>query len=95
MQESMGPIYDRTHEHLGTTDQMVIRARRMLIGAAKAFRETQVPPPGVDKPELYRMRSGGALVPKGVSGLEATKDLLFGRSLDVAAVLPEIPAGGA
>lgn len=25
---SMGPIYDRTHEHLGTTDSLIIRARR-------------------------------------------------------------------
>ena len=29
--ESMGPIYDRTQEHLGTTDAMVIRVRRRLI----------------------------------------------------------------
>jgi len=26
--ESMGPIYDRTQEHLGTSDAMVIRTRR-------------------------------------------------------------------
>jgi hypothetical protein len=33
--ESMGTIYDRSHEHLGTTDAAVIRMRRMLIKAAK------------------------------------------------------------
>ena len=33
--ESMGQIYDRTNEHLGTTDQAVIFMRRLLINAAK------------------------------------------------------------
>ena len=37
--ESMGPIYDRTSEHLGTTDMLVIASRRALINAAKALRE--------------------------------------------------------
>ena len=31
----MGPIYDRTQEHLGTTDKAIIRMRRMLIKAAQ------------------------------------------------------------
>src|SRR3989304_5512233 len=35
MTESMGPIYDRTKEHLGTTDQAIIYMRRLLINAAK------------------------------------------------------------
>jgi hypothetical protein len=35
--ESMGTIYDRSHEHLGTSDSMIIRTRRRLIEAAKAF----------------------------------------------------------
>ena len=26
--ETMGPIYDRRHEHLGTTDPLIIRTRR-------------------------------------------------------------------
>jgi len=34
VQESMGPIYDRTNEHLGTSDQAVIRFRRLMIEAA-------------------------------------------------------------
>ena len=35
--ESMGTIYDRNHEHLGTSDAMVIRTRRRLVNAAKAL----------------------------------------------------------
>src|SRR5437870_304340 len=37
--ESMGPIVDRTHEHLGTTDTMIIQVRRRLIEAARALRD--------------------------------------------------------
>ena len=33
--ESMGDVYDRSREHLGTTDASIIHMRRMLIKAAK------------------------------------------------------------
>ena len=52
--ESMGAIYDRTQEHLGTSDLMVIRMRRLLLKAAHELREHGTPPPGVDDPEVYR-----------------------------------------
>ncbi|HEU0167584.1 MAG TPA: Rieske 2Fe-2S domain-containing protein, partial [Chloroflexota bacterium] len=55
--ESMGPIYDRTQERLGTSDTMIIRVRRRLIAAAKALRDSGITPPGVDTPEVYRQRS--------------------------------------
>ena len=51
---SMGTIYDRTHEHLGTTDALIIRTRRRMITAAKALRDEGITPPGVDNPEIYR-----------------------------------------
>ncbi len=77
-QESMGPIYDRTKERLGTTDGMIIQTRRKLIGAARAHREG-TPAPGVDRPELYHMRGGGAIVPVGVDGIEGLADLHYDR----------------
>jgi phthalate 4,5-dioxygenase len=84
MQESMGPIYDRTQEHLGTTDMMVIRTRQKLLNAARALRDQGQTPAGVDQPELYRRRSGGALFPSGADGLELAKEIILGRTLDVA-----------
>ena len=62
--ESMGGIYDRSHEHLGTSDAMIIRTRRRLLEAARAF-ERGVPAPGVDNPEVYRVRSAVTLPPEG------------------------------
>jgi Rieske oxygenase family protein len=73
--ESMGPIIDRTEEHLGTSDAMVIRTRRRAINAAKALRDDGVVPPGVDEPAVYRYRSGGVILPRNADWLEETKEL--------------------
>jgi hypothetical protein len=74
----MGPIYQRHQEHLGTTDQLIIRTRRRVLAAAKALREHGVIPPGVEEPALYGQRSGGVILPRSVDWFEATKDLRKG-----------------
>ena len=73
--ESMGEIYNRTEEHLGSSDAMVIRTRKRLIDAAKALRDKGQVPPGVDDPNVYQVRSGGVVLPNGVDWFEATKEL--------------------
>ena len=73
--ESMGAIYDRTSERLGTSDVMVIRVRRRLMDAARALTERGVTPPCVDRPDLYSVRSGGAFLPEGQDWLEGTANL--------------------
>ncbi|HTE87180.1 MAG TPA: Rieske 2Fe-2S domain-containing protein [Dehalococcoidia bacterium] len=72
--ESMGPICDRTREHLGTTDAMIIQVRKRLVSAAKALREQGVAPPGVDEPEYYAVRSASVLLPSSADWVEATKE---------------------
>jgi hypothetical protein len=42
--ESMGPIYDRTQEQLGSTDKAITRMRHILISAAKGLAEGKEPP---------------------------------------------------
>jgi phthalate 4,5-dioxygenase len=42
--ESMGPIYDRTQEHLGSTDRAISRMRHILISAAKGLAGGKTPP---------------------------------------------------
>jgi len=42
--ESMGPIYDRSQEHLGVSDTAVIAMRKFLLEAVKAFQEGKEPP---------------------------------------------------
>jgi hypothetical protein len=88
--ESMGTIYDRTQERLATTDAMIIKTRRFLLAHAQALREQGTVPPGVEKPELYNMYCGSAIIPAGVNGIDATLDVQWGRAETV-----EIAVGGA
>jgi phenylpropionate dioxygenase-like ring-hydroxylating dioxygenase large terminal subunit len=75
MTASMGGIYDRSREHLASADAMVIRVRRRLIAAVQAHMRSGTVPPGVDDPEVYRVRSGGIFLPKGADWVEATREL--------------------
>jgi hypothetical protein len=52
LQEGMGPIVDRTKEHLGTTDRAIIALRQLLLEATRVV-EAGEPPRGVD-PSAYR-----------------------------------------
>ena len=90
--DSMGAINNRTKEHLGSTDQLIIRTRRKLIAVAKALRDEGITPPGVDTPEVYRQRSGGVLLGRDTDWWEGTKELRerFNASTEV-----EAPAIGA
>jgi nitrite reductase/ring-hydroxylating ferredoxin subunit len=42
--ESMGPIYDRSQEQLGSTDRAITRMRHILLSAAKSLAEGKEPP---------------------------------------------------
>ncbi|MGH2366435.1 MAG: Rieske 2Fe-2S domain-containing protein [Chloroflexota bacterium] len=72
---SMGAIVDRTKERLGTSDAMIIHVRRLLIQAARTLAEQGTPPPGVDHPRAYRLRSGGVILKEGEDWVAATGDL--------------------
>ncbi len=75
--ESMGVIYARHREHLGTTDLGIIATRQVLLRAAKAIRDTGATPRGVDNPGAYRVNASNMVLPTGgdwvVRVREATK----------------------
>ena len=75
MQIGMGAIYDRTQEHLGTTDRAIIRARKRLLDAARALEFDDVTPPGVEDPSIYQVRGTAALIPRDADWIEATREL--------------------
>ena len=66
VQVTMGAIYDRTQERLGTTDLAIIAFRRAMLHAVKAYRDQGVLPPNVEDPTLYRARGFSAMLPKDV-----------------------------
>jgi phthalate 4,5-dioxygenase oxygenase subunit len=77
IQESMGPIQDRTREHLGSSDTAVIAARRRLIKAARELRDAGTPP-GLD-PASQRVRAISVVLPREASFEQATRDLLVSQ----------------
>ena len=65
MQESMGPIYDRRKEHLGTSDVAVIRMRRIMLDGVRGF-EAGAPPVGLAEPVAYEaLHAEERMIPKG------------------------------
>jgi phenylpropionate dioxygenase-like ring-hydroxylating dioxygenase large terminal subunit len=73
--ESMGPIYDRSSEHLGTTDLAIIRMRRLLIKAAEDL-QRGIDPPGTDPAYPYHeIRSAEKILAPGEAWTQlATRD---------------------
>jgi phthalate 4,5-dioxygenase len=74
MTTSMGRIQDRTIEHLGSADAMIIRVRRRLIEAVGGLEQRGTVPPGVDAPESYRKRSAAKILPNDVDWITALRD---------------------
>ena len=76
MQQSMGYVYDRTKEHLGTSDTGQIAIRRRLMQAAQALRASGTPPPGATNPDSFYMRPISVLLPTDTqSWVEAVTEL--------------------
>jgi len=64
MQESMGAIYDRSKEHLGTSDVAVIRMRRLMLDSLRAFIADGSTPLGLAEPVQYaKLRAEEAMIP--------------------------------
>jgi len=75
LQESMGPIVDRTKENLVGCDNGVIMARHRLLKACKEFNEKGILPPGVD-PEHHKVRQAALLLKRDVAFQEGAKEAL-------------------
>ncbi len=72
VQESMGPVQDRTKENLVSTDNAIIMARHRLRRAALAL-PGGAPPPGL-RAECQRVRSATFVLPQDVPFAEARRE---------------------
>jgi len=79
LQESMGPIVDRTKERLVPTDTGIIKARQKLRKAVEALRDDGVAPPGVD-PAHHRVRSAAIVLPQEEAFIESCRDALAAKA---------------
>ena len=74
--ESMGRIVDRTQEHLGTSDKMIIMTRRRLLESLQAFREQNAVPDGVANPDIYfGPRAGEMMLQQEADWLESYQQI--------------------
>ena len=75
LQESMGPIQDRTRENLCSTDNGILMTRRLLLRAGRDNREGR-PLPGLN-PDTQRVRSCAIELPKNVKFKDGAREGLF------------------
>jgi len=73
LQESMGPIVDRTKEWLVSSDTGIIKCRQKLRKAVEALRDEGVTPPGVD-PAHHRVRSAAIVLPQAESFIDSARE---------------------
>jgi phenylpropionate dioxygenase-like ring-hydroxylating dioxygenase large terminal subunit len=65
IEESMGPIADRSEEFLGTSDAIIVRARRMLQKALREHAEGKLPFGLGEGLDYGRIRSLATVIPAG------------------------------
>ena len=78
LQESMGPIVDRTKETLVSTDSGIIMARQRLLRAVKALEQSGTTPPGVAL-EHQRVRSASVVLPADQPFADAAREALIAQ----------------
>jgi len=78
LQESMGPVVDRTKENLVSTDNGIIMARYRLLIAVKALADKGIAPPGIEA-EHQKVRSASIILPPNQPFKEAAKDAFVAR----------------
>jgi hypothetical protein len=65
VQESMGPIVDRTRERLGTSDTGIIAMRRLLLQEVRALGDGSEPY-AAHHGDVYWVRSASAVLKRDV-----------------------------
>lgn len=78
LQEGMGPIVDRSKEHLGTTDRAIIVMRQLLLEATDAL-AAGAPLRGVDPATYRNVRAVDLYIPEGEAWQEALKDEMLAK----------------
>jgi hypothetical protein len=78
VQESMGPIVDRSREHLGSTDKAIIAFRRILQDLVKDLRAGK-DPAGSDPSSYRNVRAADLMISQDVPWQEGAKEKLTAR----------------
>jgi phthalate 4,5-dioxygenase oxygenase subunit len=74
IQESMGPIVDRTREHLGTSDTAIIAMRRLLLDEIRALQDDKEPF-AARHGDSYWVRSASMVLKRDIPFEEGIREL--------------------
>ncbi len=78
LQEGMGPILDRSREHLGTTDRAIIVMRQLMLEAVSEVEAGNAP--RGSNPATYRtVRALDHMIPEGLEWQEALRDEILAK----------------
>jgi phthalate 4,5-dioxygenase len=83
VQEGMGPIVDRSKEHLGPADRAIIAMRRLLLDAVRTV-ETGGNPPGTDT-SYYQARAIEKIFPREETWRRTVLPEMYAENLPAAA----------
>ena len=75
IQESMGPIVDRSHENLANSDIAIVVARRMLLDAVSTVADG-ADPPGIGE-SYYNVRAIDAILPADADWRQSLDDQMY------------------
>jgi hypothetical protein len=86
IQESMGPVVDRSREYLGPADRAIITTRRLLLDAVKTVQRGGSPP--ATDTSYYRLRAIDRIVPEGTAWREALLPLMYPEGVKEPILVP-------
>ena len=75
IQESMGPVVDRTRERLGTTDTAIIAMRRLLLQEIRALQNGEAPH-AAHQGDVYWVRSCSLLLNREIEFDQGARELM-------------------
>jgi len=78
-QVGTNPIFDRTKEHLSSSDAGIAMTRRMLLEAAAAYRDHAIRPPSAENPDLFMVRAISMRLPEAASWVEEGRPYMAAR----------------
>ena len=94
MQESMGRVFDRTKEHLGTSDAGIIRVRRRWLKDIRALQAGE-PPASALHPESFHVYGTEVVLPQDADWIEGARSKIWPEADMPAEVLSPSAAGAA
>jgi phthalate 4,5-dioxygenase oxygenase subunit len=78
-QTGIDPVFDRTKEHLGSSDAGIAMTRRLLLESAIAYRDRGVKPVTATDPDMFMVRAVSLRLPEAESWVDSGRAHMTAR----------------